>query len=50
MYTAVEPICRVTQLVPLGRLDDAARERNPVSKCARAEHDAVLSVDIKWVW
>ncbi|MFN3789842.1 IS3 family transposase [Massilia sp.] len=46
----VEPICRVMQVAPSGYWRYAAQQRNPELRCARAQRDDVLSVDIERVW
>ncbi|MEW6763432.1 MAG: IS3 family transposase [Pseudomonadota bacterium] len=46
----VEPICRVMQVAPSGYWRYAAQQRNPELRCARAQRDDLLSVDIERVW
>ncbi|WP_288381941.1 IS3 family transposase [uncultured Massilia sp.] len=46
----VEPICKVMQVAPSGYWRYAAQQRNPELRCARAQRDDVLSVDIERVW
>jgi transposase InsO family protein len=46
----IEPICRVMQVAPSGYWRYAAQQRNPALRCARAQRDNVLSVDIERVW
>ena len=46
----VEPICRMMQVAPSGYWRYAAQQRNPELRCARAQRDDVLSVDIERVW
>ncbi|MGX9219449.1 IS3 family transposase [Massilia varians] len=46
----VESICRVMQVAPSGYWRYAAQQRNPELRCARAQRDDVLSVDIERVW
>ena len=43
---SVEPIYKVMQVAPSGYWRYAARQRNPALRCARVQHDDVLSVDI----
>ena len=45
----VEPICRVMQVTPSGDWRYAAQPRDPELRCARAQRDDVLSVDIERV-
>jgi len=46
----VELICKVIQVAPSGYWRHAAQQRNPSLRCARAQRDDVLSVDIEWGW
>ena len=46
----VEPICKVMQVAPSGYWRHAAQQRNLALRCARAQRDDVLSVDIERVW
>ena len=46
----VEPICKVMQVAPSGYWRHAAQQRNPGLRCARAQRDDVLTVQIEGVW
>ncbi len=46
----VEPICRVMQGRAVRLWRYAAQQSNPALRCARAQRDDVLSVDIERVW
>jgi putative transposase len=46
----VEPICKVMRVAPSGYWRHAAQQRNSALRCARAQRDDVLSVDIERVW
>ncbi len=46
----VEPICKVLQIAPSGYRSQAARQRNPDLRCARAKTDDTLKPEIQRVW
>ncbi|GGY48826.1 transposase [Pseudoduganella albidiflava] len=46
----VESICKVMQIAPSGYWRYAAQQRNPALRCARAQRDDVLSMEIERVW
>ena len=46
----VEPICRVLQIAPSGYRRQAARQRDPVRRSARAQRDEVLMRHIQRIW
>ena len=46
----VEPICKVLQIAPSGYRRHAARRREPQQRCARAQRDDVLVLQIEQVW
>ena len=46
----VEPICKVLQIAPSGYRCDAAHQRNPDLRCARAKTDDTLKPEIQRVW
>lgn len=45
-----EPICKVLQVAPSAYWRHAAHRRNPALRCARAQRDDVLTVQIRGVW
>lgn len=45
-----EPICKVLQVAPSTYWRYAAQTRNPALRCARAQRDDVLTVQIRDVW
>jgi len=46
----VEPICRVLQIAPSGYRRQAAQQRNPARRSARAQRDEALMHPIQRVW
>ena len=46
----VEPICKVMRIAPSGYWRYVAHQRNPELRCARAQRDNLLSVDVERVW
>ena len=46
----VEPICKVLQIAPSGYRRHAARRREPQRRCARAQRDDVLVLQIEHIW
>jgi hypothetical protein len=46
----VESICKQLQIAPSGYWRYAAQRRNPALRCARAQRDEVLSMQINHVW
>ena len=46
----VEPICKVLQIAPSGYRRHAARRSEPQRRCARAQRDDVLVLQIEHIW